>query len=353
MGGTAIANSPHQYPRRAWMRLWVLCLCGTLAAQPVWSQNASAGAKPGSAAARSSPDQAPDRLQIRILSPVPMTEPAGGLSANQVAVQVLDGWGMPVARAAVSFRLPEAGPGGVFLNGLSTEVAITDQHGKASVQGFDWRAETGTSFLHVIAAYGSIRAGAMVEVQLGRRVSELPPAATAVAPKQKVEASPAEPFRSESAPPPASATTAFPLPAEANPRQATPATAAAGEPQQAAPESFVKALPKAPRALEPGEAPPAYANAVATAVPAPRRTPEAAGDATEDETSSYVTVKRRSGGGSKMLVLLVVAAAAAGGALAAGMAGGGSSGSSGSPAASNPVSITIGSPSITVTGGTN
>lgn len=351
MGGNEIANTPRLWIRRAWIRIWVLLLCGTLAAHPVWSQNTNAPAKPGGGQGQSAAGGAPDRLQIKILSPVPMTEPAGALSANLVAVQVLDGWGMPVARAAVSFRLPEAGPGGVFLNGLGTEVVITDEQGKASVQGFDWRAETGTSFLHVIAAYGSIRTGAMVEVQLGRRVSELPPAATAAAPKRAETPPAAVPRPAGNPTPPATESAAFPLPREASARTA-PDTPNA-EPGPPAREAYVRPLPKAPRAMEPGEAPPAYANAVATVIPAPRKAAEATGDSAEGETASFVTVKKRSGGGSKTLLFLVVAAAAAGGALAAGMASGGSSGSSGGPSTPGTPTISIGSPSITVSGGTN
>jgi hypothetical protein len=124
------------------------------------------------------------------------------------------------------------------------------------------------------------------------------------------------------------------------------------ESRQPAREAYVKPLPKAPRAMEPGEAPPAYANAVATVIPAPRKPQEATSDAAEDETASYVTVKKRSGG-SKTLLFLVVAAAAAGGALAAGMAGGGSSGSSSVPSTPGTPTISIGSPSISVSGGTN
>jgi hypothetical protein len=351
MGGNGIANTPRLRIRRAWIRIWILLLCGTLTAQPVWSQNANAPTRPGSGQSQSGSGSAPDRLQIKILSTVPMTEPAGALSANQITVQVVDGWGMPVARAAVSFRLPEAGPGGVFLNGLGTEVVITDEQGKASVQGFDWRAETGTSFLHVIAAYGSIRTGAMVEVHLGRRVSELPPAATAAAPKRTGSPQAAEPPPAGLTTPPASESAAFPLPREASARKAPETPDAESRPP--AREAYVKPLPKAPRAIEPGEAPPAYANAVATVVPAPRKAAEATGDSAEGETASYVTVKKRSGGGSKTLLFLVVAAAAAGGALAAGMAGGGSSGSSGTPSTPATPTISIGSPTITVSGGTN
>jgi hypothetical protein len=286
-----------------------------------------------------------------------MVEPAGGLSANQLTVQVVDGYGMPVARAAVSFRLPEAGPGGVFLNGLSTEVAITDAQGKASVQGFDWRGETGSSFLHVIAAYGNLRAGAMVEVQLSRRVAEQPPAAIGVAPSRAANPAPAA-TAAFPLPPEASATAAASAPASAPSRPNTPSRQnAPSRPntpsRQNAPESFVKPLPKAPRALEPEEAPPVHASAAAAVRPATRVRPVAAPEAQEQETASYVTVKRTRGGGSKMLVYLVVAAAAAGGALAAGMASSKGSGSAGSPPAPGVPTITIGSPSITVSGGTN
>ncbi len=334
MSGIAVGKCAAREASRWGTRACAAILCATLSVQPVLSQSASP-ANPGAG------QSAPTRLQINVLSPVPLSEPAGGLSANQVVVEVMDGWGMPVPGTTVSFRLPEAGPGGVFLNGLSTEVAITDREGKAAIQGFDWREEPGASFLHVIAAYGEIRAGAMVEVQLRRKVEALPPAATVS------KDSPSAPVTR--------APSAFPLPEES---QAVRTTAAPPiEPQrkqkggrvvigQTASDSSVE--PTSARAAIPNPTPAAPREIEPPAPSADYQAPNAT------DTPSYVTVKRKSGGGNKMLLILLVAAAAAGGAVAAGVAGAGASGPGGNGSGNpTPAGITIGSPSITVTGGGN
>lgn len=334
MGGIAVENCVARAASRWGTRACAAILCVTLSMQPALPQ-AAGTVNPGAGQA------APTRLQINVLSPVPLTEPAGALSANLVAIQVLDGWGMPVPGATVSFRLPEAGPGGVFLNGLSTEVAITDHEGKAAIQGFDWREESGASFLHVIAAYGDIRAGAMVEVQLRRKVEALPPAATV--------------SKDTPSAPVTRAPSVFPLPEESRAVQTTAAPpikpqrnqkggrvvigqSASDSPGE--PTSAREAIPN-PKAAAPREIVPSVSTADYQAPIAM-------------DTPSYVTLKRKSGGRNKMLLILLVAAAAAGGAVAAGVASAGAS-SSGSNGSGNPgpTGITIGSPSITVTGGGN
>lgn len=336
MGGIAVPQRIARRVSRWGTRVCAAALCGTLAMQPLLAQTrAPASSEPG--------QSAPTRLQIKVLTPVPMLEPSGALSANQVTVQVLDGWGMPVPGAAVSFRLPEAGPGGVFLNGLSTEVAIADREGKAAVQGFDWRAEPGTSFLHVIAAYGEIRAGAMVEVQLGKKVKALPPAATVSSGSRSADPSTVPPA-------------AFPLPEESRAVRTTaaPPDDSNGKENprrvvigQSAVESPVG--PSASRAAAvPQPAAPAPREMTPVAPPADYQAPNTS------EPASYVTVKRKSGGGGKLLLILAVTAAAAGGALAAVVASGGSSSGGGTgPGGSPPADITIGSPSIIVNGGGN
>jgi len=55
--------------------------------------------------------------------------PAASRSARPITVEITEETGKPVAGAAVSFHLPEEGPGGTFVNGLRTEVVITDGRG--------------------------------------------------------------------------------------------------------------------------------------------------------------------------------------------------------------------------------
>ncbi|MCC6263562.1 MAG: hypothetical protein IT169_08295 [Bryobacterales bacterium] len=335
MGGNAVPRSMARTASRWRTRACAGMLCAVLVAQPVLAQSGSgnpANPEPG--------QSAPTRLQIRVLTRTPLVEPAGALSANQVTVQVLDGWGMPVPGATISFRLPEAGPGGVFLNGLSTEVAIADREGKAAVRGFDWRPEPGTSFLHVIAAYGEVRAGAMVEVQLSRKVAASPPVAA--------PAGAAQTSAPASAPP-----SAFPLPEEsravkvtAAPADATARRQAESRPAVGESPSAAVVEPAAARAVIPHPIAAAPRERIPAAPPADYQAPNTA------DTASYVTVKRKSGGGNRTMLLLVVAAAAAGGAVAAVVAGGGSAPGGGSNSGgAGPAGVTIGSPSITVTGG--
>lgn len=346
MCGNEVPKRKHRGLEWLIERVWIGILCGTLAAQPIWSQSASDGGA-------SSGQVAPSRLQIKVLTPVPLTEPAGALSANHVAVQILDPWGMPVPRATVSFRLPEAGPGGVFLNGLSTEVAIADGEGKASVQGFDWRAEAGSTFLHVVAAYGEVRAGAMIEVQLSRK-AEAPPTVVSSATPKRSEQLPASAFP---VPQPAAAEATAAQSRETPVAQAPETRARPVIGQVAAPatrrnDEVLASVRRAPREETPPAPPPDFQSAKAGLRDQhPARTADASRDLpSEAESASYVKVKRKSGGGSKLLLLLLVAGAAAGGAVAAGMSGG-SGGSNPGPGNPSAPPVSIGTPTVIVTGG--
>ncbi|MCW5965057.1 MAG: hypothetical protein KIT83_13540 [Bryobacterales bacterium] len=299
------------------------------------------------------PGAAPTRLKIQALTPAPLTEIAGTLSANVLQVRITDEWDMPVRGATVSFRMPEAGPGGVFLNGLSSEIALTDERGEAAVRGFDWRSDAGITFVHVIAAFGTARAGAMVEVHLARKVKEFPSSA----------AGPANPAPAERATAPASTVTENPPPeareVAAEPRAVNPVIEARPALGQAAPEpapeerraALLPTVNRAPRDLpsEPpdtGHLPPM----VRVKGKAARRSDD---DSSDPAARALVGVKQNGGGGGgKALLVVLVAGAAAGGALAVSMGrgGGGSAGGPGGGTTPPPV-IRIGNPTITITGG--
>lgn len=320
---------------------WLLCVLLAVPALP-----AQQSASPDTGAA-------PTRLKIVVLSETPLTEFAGILSANSLQVRVVDNWDMPVRGATVSFRLPEAGPGGVFLNGLSSEIAITDERGEAAIQGFDWRPETGVTFVHVIAAHGAVRAGAMVEVHLARKLRQWPE--TVADPPDR------EPFRQRApgrpaAPQTSTADKSAPTPSTP-PRAEVPVTGSAVLGRQAeepATEDRRAALLPPVRS-----APRESMGDSASAAPVPMvRVKGAKGSASSGAASdangdNYVRVKQGGRqGGSKVVLWVLVAGAAAGGALAASMAGGGGSGGSGNnPSTSLPPVIRIGNPTITITGG--
>jgi hypothetical protein len=74
-------------------------------------------------------------------------------------VEVTDETGKPVEGAAVSFLLPEDGPGGIFANNIHTDVAVTDSHGHASVHGLQLNRASGRFMILIVASKEQARAG--------------------------------------------------------------------------------------------------------------------------------------------------------------------------------------------------
>ncbi len=64
-----------------------------------------------------------------------------------------------MAGAAVSFHLPEEGPGGLFANNIQTDVAVTDSHGHASVRGLQLNRTSGRFMILIVASKEQARAG--------------------------------------------------------------------------------------------------------------------------------------------------------------------------------------------------
>jgi hypothetical protein len=86
-----------------------------------------------------------------------------GAHANKpLVIQVTDGSGQPVEGARVSFQLPEDGPGGTFLNGLRTDLAITDANGRANIRGLQINRIPGQFTIRITAAKEQVRAGVVV-----------------------------------------------------------------------------------------------------------------------------------------------------------------------------------------------
>jgi hypothetical protein len=83
-----------------------------------------------------------------------------------IIVVVEDSAGKPISQAAVSFRLPEQGPTGLFTNGLRSEIAITGPDGRASLAPIQWTGAPGTVPLRVTAAKGDLRAGVILNIEL-------------------------------------------------------------------------------------------------------------------------------------------------------------------------------------------
>ncbi len=100
-------------------------------------------------------------LQIKVLEGDGAVHGAGSRSQRPLLVQVSEETGRPVAGAAVTLHMPEEGPGGVFANGLRTEMAITDANGRARVRGMRLNRTPGRFEIRILAVKGPVRAGAI------------------------------------------------------------------------------------------------------------------------------------------------------------------------------------------------
>jgi hypothetical protein len=98
-------------------------------------------------------------LQIRVIEGEGAVHLPGSRGSRAISVEITDETGKPVAGAAVSFHLPEDGPGGVFVNGLRTEVVITDAHGRASLHGLLANRVPGRFQIRILASKEQARAG--------------------------------------------------------------------------------------------------------------------------------------------------------------------------------------------------
>jgi hypothetical protein len=98
-------------------------------------------------------------LRIQVVEGEGVVHPAGARSAHPIVVSVTDEANRPVAGAAVSFHLPEDGPGGTFASGLRTNVEITDARGRCVVRGFQANRVPGRFQIRIIATKEQARAG--------------------------------------------------------------------------------------------------------------------------------------------------------------------------------------------------
>ena len=101
-------------------------------------------------------------LQIQFIEGEGAVHAPGSRSARPLTVEVTDETGRPVPGAAVSFHLPDEGPGGAFANGLRTEVAVTDAQGRVSLHGLQVNRMPGRFQIRVVANKEQARAGVVV-----------------------------------------------------------------------------------------------------------------------------------------------------------------------------------------------
>jgi hypothetical protein len=98
-------------------------------------------------------------LQIQIVEGEGGVYAPGARSSRPLTVEVTDETGRPVAGAAVSFHLPEDGPSGTFPNGLRTEVATTDERGRAVLRAMQLNRVPGRFQMRIIASKEQATAG--------------------------------------------------------------------------------------------------------------------------------------------------------------------------------------------------
>jgi hypothetical protein len=100
-------------------------------------------------------------LQIQVVAGEGAVHAPGSRSARPLTVAVTDETGKPVPGAAVSFHLPEEGPGGTLASGLRTDVAIADAQGRVSLRGLQVNRIPGRFAIRIVASKEQARAGTM------------------------------------------------------------------------------------------------------------------------------------------------------------------------------------------------
>lgn len=140
------------YSKRVW-RAWVFALL-------------LAGAASGQVAT----------LQIRVVEGEGSVHPPGMRTVRPLTVEVTDEAGKPVPNAAVSFHVPDEGPGGSFLNGLRTTVATTGADGRASVRGLQVNRLPGRFQIRIFASKEQARAGVVSFQAVGSAPAAAAPA---------------------------------------------------------------------------------------------------------------------------------------------------------------------------------
>jgi hypothetical protein len=107
-------------------------------------------------------------FQIKIIEGDAAAHAAGSRSPQPITVQIADDAGRAVAGAAISFRMPDQGPGGLFASGLRTEIAISDANGRATVRHLQVNEIPGEFQIRITAAKDQGRAIAMVRQSILR-----------------------------------------------------------------------------------------------------------------------------------------------------------------------------------------
>ena len=100
-------------------------------------------------------------LHIRVMEGEGAVNAPGSRSTRPFSIEVTDETGKPVEGSAVSFHLPEDGPGGTFANGLRTDVILTDARGRATLHTLQLNRTPGRFEIRIVASKEQARAGTL------------------------------------------------------------------------------------------------------------------------------------------------------------------------------------------------
>lgn len=247
-------------------------------------------------------------LRITVVAGEAAVHAPGARVAKPITIEVRDEVGQPVEGAAVSFHFPEDGPGGLFANGLPTDLAVTDAGGRATVRGFQLNRVPGAVDIRITAAKGLARAGTLVKVFIGDAkgtAAMRPEVAASPKPARLIEIQPA-PEAKPPAPSPPPTVTAGAGPVES--------TTAASKPTSSKPTSLPTVI------IHEGRS----------------------------RSVSTPTARARRGSRKKWIVLGMLAAGGAAGAFAGRSMSAANNGTGPSAAASTAASVSIGNPTISI-----
>ncbi|HWF47166.1 MAG TPA: hypothetical protein VG168_09185 [Bryobacteraceae bacterium] len=258
---------------------------------------------------------------------------------STLAVEVTDAQGAPVPDVAVTFRMPEDGPAGVFADGSGIAVVTTDTSGRAQVTGLRWTA-AGAASVRVTATKGTEHAGILLE----RQAETKPEPAAVPMPAIKSTPAPAPPITAAVSKP-----TVVIQPPSPQLKPAQGVAAATTPPVKAispkpAPQE-VAAIPPSPAMTAPAIEPP---HVSITSVSRKQAVPgqvSSASPASSVEPSVAITgAGQRNHGGSKKWIILAVIAAGAGAGAAVMLSRGKST-----PASTASTSaVSIGAPTVSI-----
>jgi hypothetical protein len=255
---------------------------------------------------------------------------------NTLAVVVTDTEGVPAPGVAVTFRMPEDGPAGVFADGSRIAVVSTDTSGQAQVTGIRWTAAEAAS-VRVTATKGTEHAGILLEHQAEiTQPNATPKLASKSTPPPPITAAVSKPMAAEQ-PPSSQAKPPQPVAAATKP----PVTAIS---PKAAPKE-VAAVPTSPAMTAPAIEPPHVSiTSVSRKQPVPGQVSDASPSSGVEPSVAITGAGERNHGGSKKWIILALIAAGAGAGAAVML----SRGKSGAASTTSTSGLSIGAPSISI-----